>query len=81
MKDNHPIEELLRSLPEAAKQIKGEVDKVGRTLIDSQLKKADVVTREEFEEQQEILRAALEKLSVLEEKIDQIIKEKPSADT
>lgn len=69
MKDNNPIEDLLKSLPDAAKQMKEEADKVGRTLLESQLKKADVVTREEFEEQQAILRAALEKLAALEAKI------------
>lgn len=69
MKDNNPLEEILKSLPDAAKQLKDEADKVGRTLLDNQLKKADVVTREEFEEQRQMLKAALEKLALLETKI------------
>ncbi|PID66719.1 MAG: hypothetical protein CR975_01420 [Gammaproteobacteria bacterium] len=69
MKDKNPLEEILKSLPDAAKHLKQEADKVGRTLLDSQLKKADVVTREEFEEQQQLLKAALEKLALLEAKI------------
>ncbi len=69
MKDNNPLEEILKSLPDTARQLKEEADKVGRTLLDNQLKKADVVTREEFEEQQQLLKAALEKLAVLEAKI------------
>ncbi|MBS9777262.1 MAG: accessory factor UbiK family protein [Gammaproteobacteria bacterium] len=69
MKDNNPFEDILKSLPDAAKQMKEEADKVGRTLLESHLKKADVVTRNEFEEQQAILKEALEKLAALEEKI------------
>lgn len=63
---SNPIEELLKSLPDTAKQIKAEADSVGRSLLENQLKKADIVTREEFEEQRAILRAALEKLAELE---------------
>ncbi len=69
MKDNNPLEDILKSLPNTARQLKEEADKVGRTLLDNQLKKADVVTREEFEEQQQLLKAALEKLALLEAKI------------
>ncbi len=69
MKDNNPLEEILKSLPDTARQLKEEADKVGRTLLDNQLKKADVVTREEFEEQQQLLKAALEKLALLEKKV------------
>ncbi len=69
MKDNNPLEDILKSLPDTARQLKEEADKVGRTLLDNQLKKADVVTREEFEEQQQLLKAALEKLALLEQKL------------
>lgn len=71
MKDN-PIEEILKSLPDAAKHLKQEADNVGRTLLENQLKKADVVTREEFEEQQQLLKAALEKMQQLEQLIEQL---------
>ncbi len=69
MKDNNPLEDILKSLPDTARQLKEEADKVGRTLLDNQLKKADVVTREEFEEQQQLLKVALEKLALLEKKV------------
>ncbi len=69
MKDNNPLEDILKSLPDTARQLKEEADKVGRTLLDNQLKKADVVTREEFEEQQQLLKVALEKLVLLEKKL------------
>lgn len=67
---NNPLEEILKSLPEAAKQLKEEVDNVGRSILDKQLHKADIVTREAFEEQQHLLRIALEKLHRIEQKID-----------
>ncbi len=71
MKDNKPLEDLLKALPDTAKQIKQEVDSVGRSLLEAQLKKANIVTREEFEEQKALLRAALEKLAAIEEKLNQ----------
>lgn len=70
MTDKHPLQEILAALPDAAKQIKQEADSVGRTLLDAQLKKADIVTRAEFEEQQALLQAALEKLTLIEEKLN-----------
>lgn len=65
---NHPVEDLFKALPEMAKQIKTEADSFGRTLLEGQLKKADIVTRQEFEEQKALLNLALEKLNQLEEK-------------
>lgn len=79
MKDPNPLEELLKNLPEAAKQFKAEADNVGRTILNSQLQKADVVTREAFEEQRELLQAALEKLHELEVKIDALSAKADSA--
>lgn len=76
MKDQNPLEELLKTLPEAAKQFKEEADNVGRTILNSQLQKADVVTREAFEEQRELLQAALEKLHALEAKVDALTEAK-----
>lgn len=76
MRDNNPLEELLKSLPDAAKQLKAEADNVGRTILNSQLQKAEVVTREAFEEQRQLLQAALEKLQQLEHKVDALSAEK-----
>lgn len=69
MTNNNPLEELLRHLPETAKNLKTEADNIGRTVLNAQLQKADVVTREAFEEQRELLQLALEKLAQLEAKI------------
>ncbi len=76
MKDKKPLEDLLKSLPDAAKQLKKEADNIGLGLLNSQLKKADIVTREEFEEQRAILLAALEKLQTIESKLDDLLAEK-----
>ncbi|PIE42492.1 MAG: hypothetical protein CSA47_00380 [Gammaproteobacteria bacterium] len=78
MKDNNPIEDILKSLPQAAKQLKQEADNIGRTLLDKQLKKADIVTREEFEEQRAVLKAALEKLQRLEQLINEMTEKQTS---
>ncbi len=69
MTKTNPLEDILRSLPETAKNLKAEADNIGRTVFNSQLQKADVVTREAFEEQRQILQLALEKLATLEAKI------------
>lgn len=68
----NPVEDILKALPEAAQQFKAEADSIGRSLLEGQLKKADIVTREEFEEQRAILNAALQKLAVIEEKLNQL---------
>lgn len=75
MTNNNPLEELLKVLPETAKNLKAEADNIGRTVLNSQLQKADVVTREAFEEQRELLQAALEKLARLEAKIEALEKQ------
>lgn len=75
MTNTNPLEELLKALPETAKNIKAEADNIGRTVLNSQLQKADVVTREAFEEQRQLLQAALEKLARLEAKIEALEKQ------
>ncbi len=70
MSTTNPFEEILKNLPETAKNIKAEADNIGRSVLNAQLQKADVVTREAFEEQRELLQAALAKLAVLEAKIE-----------
>lgn len=70
MTNNNPFEDILKKLPETAKNLKAEADNIGRTVLNSQLQKADVVTREAFEEQRELLKLALEKLARLEAKIE-----------
>ncbi len=69
MTNNNAFEEILKSIPEAAKNLKAEADNIGRTVLHSQLQKADIVTREAFEEQRALLQLALEKLAELEAKV------------
>jgi|GEM_PF-6640796 len=76
MKSNNPLQDIIKSLPKAAHQFKQEADKIGKSVLNAQLKKADIVTREEFEEQKAILTAALAKLQSIEEKIDTLLTER-----
>ncbi len=69
MTNSNPLEDILRNLPETAKNIKAEADNIGRTVLNAQLQKADVVTREAFDEQRQLLQLALEKLAALEAKV------------
>lgn len=72
MTKTNPLEEILKNLPETAKTLKAEADNIGRAVLNSQLQKADVVTREAFEEQRHLLQLALEKLAELEAKVAEL---------
>lgn len=74
MKNSNPLEDILNNLPDMAKTLKTEADNIGRTVLQSQLQKADVVSREAFEEQRELLKLALEKLARLEAKLEALEK-------
>lgn len=55
--------------------IKGEVDKSARTLAQSALSRLDVVSREEFDAQTEVLRALRAKVSQLEAELEALTQE------
>ncbi|MBU3725566.1 MAG: accessory factor UbiK family protein [Burkholderiaceae bacterium] len=57
------VAELIRSSPA------GEVEKHMKTALSSAMSKMDVVTREDFDLQQQMLAKALEKLAVLEKRV------------
>ncbi|MPV86615.1 accessory factor UbiK family protein [Ostreibacterium oceani] len=67
---NKKLDDLLQSFAENAKQIKQEVDGVGRVILDSQLKKMDIVTREEFETLKAMVITLHQKLDRLETQIE-----------
>ena len=58
-----------------ASGIKGEVEKSMRTLTQSALAKLDVVSREEFDAQADILRRTREKVAALEAELDELSRE------
>jgi BMFP domain-containing protein YqiC len=59
----------------SASGIKGEVDKSVRTLAQSALSKLDVVSREEFDTQAEILKRTRAKVIALEAELEELTKE------
>ncbi|MFQ6372446.1 ubiquinone biosynthesis accessory factor UbiK [Shewanella sp. YIC-542] len=68
------IEDLARqlsdNLPSGMKQFAGEFEERSKHLLQQQLLKLDMVSREEFEVQQHVLLKTREKLEALQAKVD-----------
>ena len=64
------IESILNILPQNTKEIKDDVKDNLKILLNDYLKKIDVVTREEFDVQKEVLLKTRKKLDELEEKLN-----------
>ena len=73
MIDPKKIEEMARqihnALPPGIKSLGEEVDKKVKQVLQSQLNKLDLVSREEFDVQTKVLLRTREKLTALEEKL------------
>jgi len=73
MIDPKKIEEMARqihnALPPGIKSLGEEVDKKVKLVLQSQLNKLDMVSREEFDVQTKVLLRTREKLTALEEKL------------
>ena len=70
---NESIDKLARSLadtlPEGLRAVRADLEKNFRAVLESGIGKLDLVTREEFEVQQAVLRRTREKLETLEKKL------------
>jgi len=79
MIDPKKIEEMARqiqnAMPSSIKNLGEEVEKKIRQVLQSQLNKLDMVSREEFEVQTKVLMRTREKLGALEEKLNQLEKQ------
>ena len=64
------IESILNILPQNTKEIKEDVKDNLKILVNDYLRKIDVVTREEFDVQKEVLLKTRKKLDELEEKLN-----------
>ena len=64
------IEGILNILPQNTKEIKDDVKDNLKILLNDYLRKIDVVTREEFDVQKEVLLKTRKKLDDLEEKLN-----------
>ncbi|ARD24044.1 MULTISPECIES: ubiquinone biosynthesis accessory factor UbiK [Shewanella] len=71
--------QLSENLPSGVKQFAGEFEERSKQVLQSQLMKLDVVSREEFEVQQHVLLKTREKLEALQAQVDELEK-KLSAD-
>ena len=61
---------ITENLPDDLEAIKGDLQQNIQSLIESQIKNLDLVTREEFEIQEQILKRTREKLEELEKQLD-----------
>ena len=61
---------ITENLPDELEAIKGDLQQNIQSLIESQIKNLDLVTREEFEIQEQVLKRTREKLEELEKQLD-----------
>jgi|TARA_B100001287_G_scaffold143221_1_gene120378 hypothetical protein len=61
---------ITENLPDDLEAIKGDLQQNIQSLIESQIKNLDLVTREEFEIQEQVLKRTREKLEELEKQLD-----------
>lgn len=61
---------ITENLPDDLEAIKGDLQQNVQSLIESQIKSLDLVTREEFEIQEQVLKRTREKLEELEKQLD-----------
>ena len=61
---------ITENIPDDLEAIKGDLQQNIQSLIESQIKNLDLVTREEFEIQEQILKRTREKLEELEKQLD-----------
>ena len=64
---------ITENLPDDLEAIKGDLQQNIQSLIESQIKNLDLVTREEFEIQEQVLKRTREKLEELEKQLDKKI--------
>ena len=81
MLDTKFIDELARqisdSIPASVKGVQHDLEKNIHTLLQGTLAKLDLVTREEFDTQTQVLRRTREKLEQLEKTIAELEEKKP----
>ncbi|QYK01173.1 ubiquinone biosynthesis accessory factor UbiK [Shewanella psychrotolerans] len=62
--------QLSENLPSGLKQFAGEFEEKSKQILQNQLMKLDVVSREEFDVQQHVLLKTREKLETLQKQVD-----------
>ncbi|QGM80188.1 ubiquinone biosynthesis accessory factor UbiK [Otariodibacter oris] len=74
-------QQLHNALPQGLKNIGNDLEEKFKQILQAQLSKLDVVTREEFDVQSQVLLRTREKLNELEKRLDSLIKEEASSDS
>ena len=67
---NKIIHKLKETIPNDVEVLKNDIEQNFQSAINAKIKKLDLVTREEFEIQEKVLRRTREKLEQLEEQMD-----------
>lgn len=75
------VKQMQDSMPKAVKDLGSDIESKIKQGLQHQLSKLDVVTREEFDIQTQVLLRTRQKLSDLEEKIDQLLDDPQSNKT
>ncbi|MDP8162075.1 accessory factor UbiK family protein [Pasteurella skyensis] len=65
-------QQLHNSLPQGLKNVGSDLEEKFKQILQSQLSKLDVVTREEFDVQSQVLLRTREKLNELEKRLDEM---------
>ncbi|OBW94163.1 ubiquinone biosynthesis accessory factor UbiK [Gallibacterium salpingitidis] len=69
------IQQVQNNLPQGIKEIGNDVEAKLKQVLQAQLSKLDVVTREEFDVQTQVLLRTREKLTALEAKVDTLLQQ------
>lgn len=74
-------QQLHNSLPQGLKNVGNDLEEKFKQILQAQLSKLDVVTREEFDVQSQVLLRTREKLNELEKRLDSLTKEDASSNS
>ena len=69
-------QQLHNALPQGLKNVGNDLEEKFKQILQAQLAKLDVVTREEFDVQSQVLLRTREKLNDLEKRLDQLTEQK-----
>lgn len=64
--------QLQNALPQGVRSLGGDIDKKMRSILQSQLNKLDLVNREEFDVQTQVLLRTREKIALLEQRLTEL---------
>ncbi|AHG76092.1 hypothetical protein X808_15700 [Mannheimia varigena USDA-ARS-USMARC-1296] len=71
-------QQLHNTLPQGLKNVGNDLDEKFKQILQAQLARLDVVTREEFDVQSQVLLRTREKLNELEKRLDELAKDAQS---